>query len=103
MGLRLSETHELVAARLRESCQFYTSGRRELVELLVRAGRPMTIAELLSLRPSLAQSSTYRNLTSLESVGVVRRIVGYDDLSANTSAETPMLDHLLLSYSPLRV
>ena len=79
MGLRLVETHDLVSARLREAGQLYTKGRRELVELLLRAGRPATIPEMLELRPSLTQSSLYRNMADLESVGIVRRVAGVDD------------------------
>ncbi len=79
MNPRLVDTHDLVSARLREAGQLYTKGRRELVELLIRAGRPATISEILALRPSLTQSSLYRNMTDLESVGVVRRVAGVDD------------------------
>ena len=79
MGLRLVEMHDLVSARLREAGQLYTKGRRELVELLLRAGRPATIPEMLELRPSLTQSSLYRNMADLESVGIVRRVAGVDD------------------------
>ena len=43
MGPRLVDTHDLVSARLREAGQLYTKGRRELVELLLRAGRPATV------------------------------------------------------------
>ncbi len=81
MALRLAETHELIAERLREEGQFYTGGRQDLVELLVRAGRPTTVAELLDLSPSLTQSSMYRNMADLEGVGVVRRVVGCDEPS----------------------
>ena len=76
MGLRLVETHDLVSARLREAGQLYTKGRRELVELLVRAGRPATIPEMLELHPRLTQSSLYRNMADLEGVGIVRRVAG---------------------------
>ncbi|MCY3634686.1 MAG: transcriptional repressor [bacterium] len=79
MGPRLVDTHELISARLREAGQLYTKGRRELVELLLRAGRPATVPEILELRPSLTQSSLYRNMADLESVGVVRRVAGVDD------------------------
>ena len=79
MGLRLVETHDLVSARLREAGQLYTKGRRELVELLVRAGRPATIPEMLELRPSLTQSSLYRNMADLETVGIVRRVASVDE------------------------
>ncbi|MCY3633671.1 MAG: transcriptional repressor [bacterium] len=76
---RLVDTHDLVSARLREAGQLYTKGRRELVDLLLRAGRPATIPEMLELRPRLTQSSLYRNMADLESVGVVRRVAGVDD------------------------
>ncbi len=79
MGERLAETHELVSARLHEAGQLYTKGRRELVELLVSASRPATIPEMLEFRPRLTQSSLYRNMADLESVGIVRRVVGVDD------------------------
>lgn len=81
MEQRLAETHELVSARLHEAGQFYTKGRRELVELLVRAARPATIVEMLEFRPRLTQSSLYRNMVDLESVGVVRRVVGINDVT----------------------
>ncbi len=67
MGPQLVETHELVSTRLRASGQLYTKGRQELVELLVSARRPASIAELLELRPRLTQSSLYRNMADLES------------------------------------
>jgi len=79
MGLRPVETHDLVSARLHEAGQIYTKGRRELVDLLVRAGRPASIPEMLEMRPGLTQSSLYRNMADLESVGIVRRVVGAND------------------------
>ena len=79
MAERLAETHELVSARLHEAGQLYTKGRQELVELLAHAARPATIPEMLELRPRLTQSSIYRNMADLESVGIVRRVVGIDD------------------------
>ncbi len=79
MGERLVQTHELVSARLQKAGQLYTKGRRELVELLVRTARPATIPEMLELRPRLTQSSLYRNMADLESLGIVRRVVGVDD------------------------
>ena len=80
-GGRALDAHELVAARLRESGQLYTAIRRELVELLLRTARPTTIPELLNLEPRLAQSTVYRNLADLESVEIVRRVVGADELN----------------------
>jgi Fe2+ or Zn2+ uptake regulation protein len=93
MGTRNSEAHELVASRLGETGQFYTKGRRELVELLISAGRPSSIPELLDLRPRLTQSSLYRNMTDLESVGIIQRVAGTDDLSRYELSEDILGHH----------
>jgi Fur family transcriptional regulator, ferric uptake regulator len=67
---------DLVAvARLRADGQRYTENRRRLVTLLAHAGQPLTIPEILERAAGLAQSSVYRNLSVLERVGVVRRVV----------------------------
>ncbi|WP_420437345.1 Fur family transcriptional regulator [Candidatus Poriferisocius sp.] len=81
MGIDAAEVHDLISGRMRESGQMYTRGRRHLVELLAAAGRPATIAELLEAGPRLTQSSLYRNMVDLESVGIVQRVVGTDDLT----------------------
>jgi Fe2+ or Zn2+ uptake regulation protein len=72
---------------LRSADQLYTSGRRELVELLATAGRPATIPDLLQMRPKLTQSSVYRNLVVLEGVGVVQKVVSSDDRARYELAE----------------
>jgi Fe2+ or Zn2+ uptake regulation protein len=69
------ELRALVAARLREFDQRITSNREAVVDVLVSASRPVTIAEILEARPGLAQSSVYRNLVLLEQAGIVHRIV----------------------------
>ena len=81
MGIDVAEVHNLISGRMRESGQMYTKGRRHLVELLAAVGRPATIAELLEGGPRLTQSSLYRNMVDLESVGIVQRVVGTDDLT----------------------
>lgn len=81
MGIDVAEVHDLISGRMRESGQLYTKGRRQLVELLAGTGRPATIAELLEAGPRLTQSSLYRNMVDLESVGIVQRVVGTDDLT----------------------
>ena len=81
MGIDVAGVHDLISGRMRESGQLYTKGRRHLVELLAAAGRPATIAELLEGGPRLTQSSLYRNMVDLESVGIVQRVVGTDDLT----------------------
>ena len=81
------DTHDIVATRLRHAGQRYTSGRRQLVELLVGGDGPMTIPQILDADRSLAQSSVYRNLAVLEEAGVVVRIVTSDDFARYELAE----------------
>jgi len=69
------EIHTLVARQLKRIDQRYTSGRREVIEVLVAADRPLTIPEIVTDRPSLATSSVYRHLAVLERAGVAARIV----------------------------
>jgi Fur family ferric uptake transcriptional regulator len=71
--------HDAVQAKLREADQLYTSGRRELVEVLAGFDRPVTIYELLETRPKLTQSSVYRNLAGLVELEAVQKVVGADD------------------------
>jgi Fur family transcriptional regulator, ferric uptake regulator len=71
--------HDQVAARLQLADQWYTSGRRQLVELLLELGRPASVPDLVETGPKLTQSSMYRNMTTLESAGVVQKVIGSDD------------------------
>ncbi|HEX2701004.1 MAG TPA: Fur family transcriptional regulator [Acidimicrobiales bacterium] len=82
-----AELHAAVAERLRAVSQRYTPVRRAVVDVLVRAGRPVSIPELLDAGPSLAQSSVYRSLTVLEEAGVVHRMLGPDGLARHELAE----------------
>lgn len=63
-----------IAARLAASGQRLTPGRGALIEALERSPRPLTLPELLDADPTLNQSSAYRNLVSLEDIGVVHRL-----------------------------
>ena len=76
-----------VTALLQRADQRYTVGRRRLVEALQQGGGPLTITQILDLDSSLAQSSVYRNLTILEEVGAVTRIVTRDDFARYELAE----------------
>lgn len=79
MTTNVADAHELIGRRLREADQKYTKGRRELVELLIGFGRPATMPELIELRPKLTMSSMYRNMTDLEAIGAVQKVIGADD------------------------
>lgn len=82
-----TDVHELAAVRLRAHEQRYTRSRRAIVDALATAGAPLSIPQLLERDRSLAQSSTYRNLTELEQAGVVHRIVTADEFSRYELAE----------------
>jgi len=75
-----AQAHAVIGERLRSAGQLYTSGRRELVDLLLDIGRPATMADVLGQRPTLVQSSVYRNMADLERTGIVRRVAGSDEL-----------------------
>ena len=81
------ELHTTAAQRLRSSGLRYTSSRRAVVDVLSDSDRPLTIPEILSVDPSLAQSSAYRNLTELIGAGVVHRIISGDEYSHFELAE----------------
>jgi Fur family transcriptional regulator, ferric uptake regulator len=71
--------HGLVEQRLRQVSQRYTSGRREVVELLAEAGHPVSIEDIAERAPRLPRSSAYRHLVDLQQAGVVRRVPANDD------------------------
>jgi Fur family ferric uptake transcriptional regulator len=71
--------HGLVEQRLRQVSQRYTSGRREVVELLAEAGHPVSIEDIAERAPRLPRSSAYRHLVDLQLAGVVRRVAANDD------------------------
>ena len=75
------DLHATVAARLRRVGQRYTPARRALVDAIVEATAPVTTGQLVAARPSLPQSTTYRNLAVLEQAGVVHRVVGSDEFA----------------------
>jgi Fe2+ or Zn2+ uptake regulation protein len=87
VSVELSELHQIAGQRLSDAELLYTKGRRELVELLSGLTRPATMPELLDMRPRLTQSSMYRNMTDLETAGVVQKVVGADDRTRYELAE----------------
>lgn len=88
-----------VATLLRRADQRYTTGRRRLVAALQAGDGPLTITQILAEDETLAQSSVYRNLTILEEVGAVTRIVTRDDFARYELAEdlTGHHHHLICS------
>ena len=84
----VNDLDRIAIQRLRRDGQRYTDNRRQLVALLASSDAPLTIPEILTDRPDLAQSSVYRNLAVLERAGLVQRIVTTDDW-LGTSSTTP--------------
>jgi Fur family transcriptional regulator, ferric uptake regulator len=76
-----SDLHEAVAARLADRAGRYTGARRDLIQALAEAGRPLTVDEIVARAPRQRPSSVYRNLAVFEAEGVVRRLAGVDDLA----------------------
>lgn len=89
----LGEIHAAATSRMAAGEHVYTSGRRELVELLAGSERPATIPDLLEARPKLTQSSVYRNLAILEEVGVVQKVVSSDGRARFELSEELMGHH----------
>lgn len=87
MAADVSEIHRLAEDRTQEAGLVYTKGRREIVELLAGLARPVTMHELVDQRPRLTLSSMYRNMTDLEAVGVVQKVIGTDERTRYELAE----------------
>lgn len=87
-----SSLQNTVEHRLRDIDQRYTRGRRAIVEILVAAGRPLSINDIAISRPDLPRSSAYRHLVDLQSAGVVRRITAGDEY-ARFELDEPFVEH----------
>jgi Fe2+ or Zn2+ uptake regulation protein len=70
--------HGAAERRLAKAGQRHTRQRRAILDLVVAAGRPVTVPDLLAHDGAdVAQSSLYRNLVVLEEVGVLQRVAGF--------------------------
>jgi Fur family transcriptional regulator, ferric uptake regulator len=79
--LQEAGVHEAVAAVLAGRDNRYTGARRDLIQVLAEAGRPLTVDEIVERAPRQRPSSVYRNLAVFEAEGVVRRLAGVGDLA----------------------
>lgn len=87
------DLHAEAARGLTGIDQRYTTGRRAIVDTLARAGRPLTVPELIDAADrSIPASSAYRNVMVLVDAGVLHRVAGSDDHSRFELAE-PFGDH----------
>jgi Fe2+ or Zn2+ uptake regulation protein len=87
------DLHTTASQRLKGAGLRYTGSRRRVVAVLDAADRPLTIPEILAADDSLAQSSTYRNLTELIAAGIVHRVVAGDEFSHYELAEELTAHH----------
>jgi Fe2+ or Zn2+ uptake regulation protein len=96
---RVDDLHATAASRLRAAGQRYTVARESLVVALAGAGKPLTIADVLTACPGLPQSSAYRNLAVLEQAAVVRRVITDEGFARYELAEdlTEHHHHLVCS------
>jgi Fe2+ or Zn2+ uptake regulation protein len=86
------DLHEDVAARLADHDGRYTGSRRDLIQALSDAGRPLTVDEIVERSTRQRPSSVYRNLAVFEAERVVRRLAGIDDVARFELTE-PLLGH----------
>lgn len=94
--LEADRIHEVSAARLRQTRQRYTRGRRALVQQLLDLDGPATISELVAGGSDSSTSSLYRNLAILDQCGVVHRVVAVDDTRYELSEELSGHHHHLV-------
>ena len=85
--------HDEAALRLAALDQRYTENRREIVQVLAGAERPLTITEIVDIAPTVPVSSAYRSLTVLADAHVVRRVAGTDDTGRFELAEDLSGEH----------
>ena len=74
------DLHDAVAARIKIGEGRYTRSRRRLVEVLLAAGQPLTVEEIVD-QSRLPLSSVYRNLAVLDDSGLVHRLAGHGDFA----------------------
>ena len=86
------DINEIAAFQLQTINQRYTKNRRQLIEILLKTSKTITINQIFKSDSKLAQSSVYRNLAVLEEAGLVVKIITNDDHAHYELAEH-ILDH----------
>ena len=88
---RLEDVHARVSRCLSAVRMGCSRSRQAVIEALAGAGRLLALPDILAAGAdqNLAQSSAYRNLSKLASVGVVRRLASNDD-TAPLSSPLPL-------------
>lgn len=86
MARTSNPVHEIAQQRLSRINQRYSSRRRRLVDVLMSSTHPVTATDIVA-GDDLPQSSVYRNLSVLESAGVVVKVLTNGDRAAFELAE----------------
>ena len=94
------DINEIAAFQLQTINQRYTKMRKSLMSILYETHKPLTIPEILEINPTFAQSSVYRNLSTLEEAGLVIRIVTHDDRARYELAEHILEHHHHIICTP---
>ncbi len=92
-SLNYTEIHSAVHELLHSARQRYTDKRREIVDILIRAGKPISITDILVKTKNVPQSTLYRNLLVLEETKAVVRVVTNSDSGCYELAEHLMGHH----------
>lgn len=83
----LKSVHDIAVERLDGINQRYSARRRRLVDVLMKSAHPLTATDIVAVDKDLPQSSVYRNLSVLESAGVVAKVLTNGDRAAFELAE----------------
>ncbi len=92
-SLNNMEIHTAVFDLLHNAGQRYTDKRRVIVDILIQAGKPMLITDILLQAKSVPQSTLYRNLLVLEESKAVVRVVTSSESGCYELAEHLMGHH----------
>ena len=95
-----TDIDQLAASQLSAINQRYTKNRRQLIEILLKTSKPITINQILESDSKLAQSSVYRNLAVLEQAGLVAKIITNDDYAHYELAEHILEHHHHIICTP---
>jgi len=87
------EIHAVVHDLLNDAGQRYTDKRRVIIEILINAGKPMLINDILLQAKNVPQSTLYRNLLVLEESKAVVRVVTNAESGCYELAEHLMGHH----------
>lgn len=92
-SLNKIEIHTAVFDLLHNAGHRYTDKRRAIIDILIQAGKPMLITDILLRAKNVPQSTLYRNLLVLEETKAVVRVVTNAESGCYELAEHLMGHH----------